>query len=43
LERDVENLATYFKRKHPSIPDIDTAAVSERVAAGDFETVRSHT
>ena len=43
LERDVDNLLAYFRRKHPgSIPDLDADAVSESVAADDFETVRSH-
>jgi RIO kinase 2 len=43
LERDVDNLLSYFRRKHPrSIPDLDADAVSESVAADDFETVRSH-
>ena len=44
LDRDVENLLTYFRRKHPGVmPDIDADAVSESVAADDFDTVRSHT
>ena len=43
LGRDVDNLLSYFRRKHPgSIPDLDADAVSESVAADDFETVRSH-
>ncbi|GGJ11541.1 hypothetical protein GCM10008995_21830 [Halobellus salinus] len=44
LERDVGNLVSYFRRKYPGpIPTLDVDAVSERIAADDFETVRSHT
>ena len=43
LERDVENLINYFRRKHPAMPEVDADRVSESVASDDFETVRSHT
>jgi RIO kinase 2 len=43
LYRDVENLISYFRRKHPSIPALDTGAVSESIATDEFATVRSHT
>jgi RIO kinase 2 len=43
LDRDVENLVSYFRRKHPSMPAVDADAVSDSVATDDFETVRSHT
>jgi RIO kinase 2 len=43
LDRDVENLISYFRRKHPSMPAVDADAVSDSVATDDFETVRSHT
>ena len=43
LDRDVENLISYFRRKHPSIPALDTGAVSESIATDEFATVRSHT
>ena len=44
LDRDVENLLSYFRRKYPgSMPALDAHAVSESIATDDFETVRSHT
>jgi len=44
LDRDVENLISYFRRKHPGVtPDLDAAAVCESVATDDFETVRAYT
>ena len=43
LNRDVENLISYFRRKHPSIPALDTEAVSESIVTDEFATVQSHT
>jgi RIO kinase 2 len=44
LDRDIENLVSYFGRKYPSnVPDLDLDAVSESVAADEFRTVRAHT
>jgi RIO kinase 2 len=41
LERDVENVLGYFRRKYPSqTPDADAASVAARVRADDFETLR---
>jgi RIO kinase 2 len=44
LARDVENVVGYFRRKYPaSTPDdVAPSAVSDAVAAGEFETVRDH-
>ena len=43
LDRDVENVVSYFRRKYPrALPaELDTSAVVDQVAAGDFESVRS--
>jgi RIO kinase 2 len=44
LDRDVENLVSYFGRKYPGhVPDLDLDAISESVATDEFRTVRSHT
>jgi RIO kinase 2 len=42
LERDVENLLGWFRRKYPSdVPSAPTArGVAERIASGEFESVR---
>ena len=43
LDRDVENLLSYFNRKYPrNLPDVDVESVNDSVAAGDFESVRNH-
>jgi RIO kinase 2 len=44
LERDVNNVVGYFRRKYPQlVPDgVDTTAVSEAVTDGGFETVRDY-
>ena len=43
LDRDIDNLLSYFNRKYPShVPDLDLDAVSESVASDEFRTVRSH-
>ncbi|MFB6138331.1 MAG: serine/threonine-protein kinase RIO2 [Halobacteriaceae archaeon] len=42
LERDVENVLAYFRRKYPGqTPDVDAATVTERVAADAFDGVRA--
>jgi RIO kinase 2 len=42
LERDVENLVGYFRRKYPNrVRDVDTATLAEAVAEGSFESVES--
>jgi RIO kinase 2 len=41
LERDVENVLGYFRRKYPTqTPDVDATSVAARVRADDFETLR---
>jgi RIO kinase 2 len=41
LERDVENLVGYFRRKHPrEIPEIDTRALARAIGDGRFESIR---
>lgn len=41
LARDVGNLVGYFRRKYPrEIPEIDTEALAEAIADGEFESVR---
>lgn len=41
LRRDIENMVNYFRRKYPSeVTDITASDVAERIAAGEFETVR---
>jgi RIO kinase 2 len=44
LARDVDNLVSYFRRKHPQqIPDdLDAEAVTDSVVSGEFESVREH-
>jgi len=40
LERDVENIVGYVERKYPgAVPDVDTEAVAQAVADGEFESV----
>jgi RIO kinase 2 len=43
LERDVENLLGYFRRKYPrEVPDeLEAAAIADAVAAGEFDSVRA--
>jgi RIO kinase 2 len=43
LERDVSNLLSYFRRKHPSkVPDdLDAGALAREIADGEFESVRN--
>jgi len=41
LERDIENLLGYFRRKYPTqTPDVQVASVAARVRADDFESLR---
>ncbi|MWG35337.1 serine/threonine-protein kinase RIO2 [Halomarina oriensis] len=43
LERDVENLVGYFRRKHPKqVGDPDVRAVPETLRNDEFESVRDH-
>ncbi|MFB6250139.1 MAG: serine/threonine-protein kinase RIO2 [Halobellus sp.] len=43
LDRDVENLLSYFNRKYPrNLPDVNVESVNDSVAAGEFESVRNH-
>jgi RIO kinase 2 len=43
LERDIENVLGYFRRKHPKrVPDVDSADVVSSVAAGEFDSVRAY-
>jgi RIO kinase 2 len=44
LERDVANVVRYFRRKYPGeMPESsDSAAIAAAIAAGEFESVRSH-
>ncbi|MFB6135164.1 MAG: serine/threonine-protein kinase RIO2 [Halobacteriaceae archaeon] len=40
LDRDVENVVSYFRRKYPtSFGDADVERVAERVASGEFDRV----
>ena len=43
LERDVSNLLSYFRRKHPSeVPDdLDAGVLAGEIADGGFESVRN--
>ncbi|QLG29121.1 serine/threonine protein phosphatase [Halorarum halophilum] len=44
LARDVANLVGYFRRKYPrETPDVDTDAVADAIADGEFESVRTFT
>jgi RIO kinase 2 len=44
LDRDIDNLLSYFNRKYPGqIPEIDADALGDAVAADDFQTVREYT
>ena len=44
LDRDIDNLLSYFNRKYPSqLPEVDADALADAVAADDFQTVRDHT
>jgi RIO kinase 2 len=41
LERDVLNVCGFFRRKYPGpVPDVEARAVADRIAAGEFESVR---
>ncbi|AUV80708.1 serine/threonine protein phosphatase [Salinigranum rubrum] len=41
LERDVRNVAGYFRRKYPRpVPDVDVGRVTDRIVDGTFESVR---
>ena len=41
LERDLENLLGYFRRKYPGdAPECDVSAIAESIREGSFETVR---
>ncbi|WP_049972033.1 serine/threonine-protein kinase RIO2 [Haladaptatus cibarius] len=43
LERDVRNVAGYFKRKYPQlVGDVDVSGVAEAIIDGEFESVRDH-
>ncbi|MFB6106025.1 MAG: serine/threonine-protein kinase RIO2 [Halobacteriaceae archaeon] len=40
LGRDVENIVSYFRRKHPAdVPGVDAESTAEAVASGAFESV----
>ncbi len=42
LDRDVENLIGYFRRKYPNeTPDVDDRAVAQAIREGTFESVRA--
>jgi RIO kinase 2 len=42
LERDVRNVVEFFRRKYPGpTPDVDVGRVTDRLVAGEFETVRN--
>ena len=44
LDRDIDNLLSYFNRKYPGhVPDLDADALGDAVAADDFQTVRDYT
>jgi RIO kinase 2 len=41
LERDVQNVVGFFRRKHPRpIPEIDVGSVTDRIEQGSFGSVR---
>ncbi len=44
LERDVDNVVGYFRRKYPRLvpDDVDVGALAAALAAGEFETVREY-
>ena len=44
LERDVQNVVSYFRRKYPhAVPDaVDVEAVARAVARGEFDSVTDH-
>jgi len=43
LERDVRNLVSYFRRKHPKqVGDPDVRAISETLRNDEFESIREH-
>ena len=43
LDRDVQNIVSYFRRKYPSdVPDPDLDAVTDAVAAGSFSSVADY-
>jgi RIO kinase 2 len=42
LERDVQNIVSYFARKYPRrVDDADVASLSRAISDGEFETVRT--
>ncbi len=42
LDRDMDNLVSYFHRKYPSeTPEIDSSAVARAIRDGSFESVRA--
>ncbi|WP_318567130.1 serine/threonine-protein kinase RIO2 [Salinigranum marinum] len=42
LARDVRNVVGFFRRKYPgTVPEIDAASVTDRIARGAFESVRT--
>ncbi|WP_256546483.1 serine/threonine-protein kinase RIO2 [Halobellus inordinatus] len=44
LDRDIDNLLSYFNRKYPGhVPDLDADALGDAVAADDFQTARDYT
>ncbi|MFC3478298.1 serine/threonine-protein kinase RIO2 [Halobacterium litoreum] len=43
LDRDVENIVDYFRRKYPGdVPDVDERAVADAVANDEFATVTDY-
>jgi RIO kinase 2 len=43
LERDVRNLVSYFRRKHPKqVGDPDVRAISEALRNDEFESIRDN-
>jgi RIO kinase 2 len=42
LARDVRNVVGFFRRKYPgAVPEVDAASVTDRIARGVFESVRT--
>jgi RIO kinase 2 len=42
LARDVRNVVGFFRRKYPgAVPEVDAASVTDRIARGAFESVRT--
>jgi len=44
LERDVDNIVSYFQRKYPGqMVDVDLSSVTDAVAVDEFESLADHT